>query len=65
MKTSLKNLLDKSNNTIYSFVDDFNAIIERKIDGYDGLTDTQLNDLLWHDADWVFEQLGISEEEED
>ena len=24
-----------------------------------GLTDTQLNDILWHDSDWVFEQLGI------
>lgn len=31
----------------------------------DGLTDTELNDLLWHDADWVLEQLGISEEEEE
>ena len=25
----------------------------------EGLTDTTLNDLLWHDSDWVFEQLGI------
>lgn len=25
----------------------------------DGLTDTQLNDLLWHDSDWCLEQLGI------
>lgn len=25
----------------------------------EGITDTQLNDLLWHDSDWVFEQLGI------
>lgn len=25
----------------------------------DGLTDTELNDLLWHDSDWVLEQLGI------
>ena len=31
----------------------------------DGLTDTQLNDLLWHDSDWVLEQLGIEEEEEE
>ncbi len=30
----------------------------------DGLTDTQLNDILWHDSNWVFEMLGISEEEE-
>jgi hypothetical protein len=25
----------------------------------DGLTDTELNDLLWHDSDWVLGQLGI------
>lgn len=29
----------------------------------DGLTDTQLNDLLRFESDWIFEQLGISEEE--
>lgn len=29
----------------------------------DGLTETQLNDILWFDSDWVFEQLGIEEEE--
>ena len=28
-------------------------------------TDTQINDLLWFDSDWVLEQLGISEEEEE
>lgn len=25
----------------------------------EGITDTQLNDLLWHDSDWCLEQLGI------
>jgi hypothetical protein len=30
----------------------------------DGLTDTQLNDILWFEPDWLYEQLGISEEEE-
>ena len=25
----------------------------------DGLTDTQLNDLLWFEEDWIFEMLGI------
>ena len=29
----------------------------------DGLTDTELNDLLWFDSDWVLENLGIKEEE--
>ena len=31
----------------------------------DGMTETQLNDLLWFDADAVFEWLGISDEDED
>ena len=29
----------------------------------DGLTMTELNDLLWFEADWVLEQLGLKEEE--
>lgn len=29
----------------------------------DGLTDTQLNDLLWFEEDWVFEMLGIEIED--
>ena len=29
----------------------------------DGLTDTQLNDILWFEEDWIFEQLGISDED--
>lgn len=28
----------------------------------DGLTDTALNDILWHDSEWVYEQLNIEEE---
>ena len=31
----------------------------------DGITDTQLNDLLWFDSEWIFDTLGISEEEEE
>ena len=30
----------------------------------DGLSETELNDLLWFDKNWVFEQLGISDGEE-
>ena len=30
----------------------------------DGLSETELNDLLWFDSEWIFEQLGISEDEE-
>ena len=43
--------------------DDFDCMVE---DLYpDGLTDTQLNDLLWFEDDWIFETLGIEDEEED
>ena len=30
----------------------------------EGLTDTELNDILWFDPDWILEALGIKEEEE-
>jgi hypothetical protein len=39
---------------------DFDFLIE---DLYpDGLTETELNDLLWFEADWIYEQLNIREE---
>ena len=28
----------------------------------DGLTDTQLNDILWFEDEWIYETLGIEEE---
>lgn len=41
-------------------VDEFDALIE---DIYpDGITETQLNDILWHDSDWVYETLGMEVE---
>lgn len=43
--------------------DDFDFLIEELYP--DGLTDTQLNDLLWFEEDFIFEHLGISENEED
>ena len=43
--------------------EEFDSLIE---DLYpDGLTDTQLNDILWFETDWIMEQLGISEEDND
>ena len=43
--------------------DELEAILE---DLYpDGMSETQLNDLLWFEDDWIFEMLGISEEEEE
>lgn len=41
---------------------DFDLLIEEIYP--EGLTDGQLNDLLWFDSEWIFEQLGISEEED-
>ena len=41
---------------------DFDCLIEELYP--DGLTDTQLNDLLWFEEDWIFEMLGIKIDEE-
>jgi hypothetical protein len=43
--------------------DDFNSLIEELYP--DGLTDTELNDILWFEEDWIFEQLGINTDEEE
>ena len=31
----------------------------------EGITSTQLNDILWFDSEWVCEALGMTEEEEE
>lgn len=41
--------------------DDFDYLIEELYP--DGLSETALNDLLWFDEEWIFEALGIREEE--
>ena len=43
--------------------DEFDALIEELYP--DGIDETQLNDILWFDSDWVLESLGIVEEDED
>ena len=43
-------------------VEEFDELIEEIFP--EGISDTQLNDLLWFDSEWIFETLGISEEEE-
>lgn len=43
--------------------DEFDALIEELYP--DGIDETQLNDILWFDDEWVLESLGIEEEEED
>lgn len=30
----------------------------------DGIDETKLNDILWFEEDWIFESLGMKEEEE-
>ena len=42
--------------------DEFCDIIEELYP--DGINRTTLNDIMWFDSDWIFETLGISEEEE-
>lgn len=43
--------------------EDFDNLMEELYP--DGLTETQLNDILWFESDWLFASLGISEEEEE
>lgn len=43
--------------------DEFDSLIEELYP--DGLTDTQLNDLLWFEEEWIFDQLGITKEEKE
>ena len=31
----------------------------------DGLTDTQLNDILWFEEEWIYETLGIPTDDEE
>ena len=39
---------------------DFDNLIEELYP--DGLSETQLNDILWFEEDWIFEMLGIEVE---
>lgn len=42
---------------------EFDSLIEELYP--DGLSETQLNDILWFEDEWIFESLGITEEEEE
>ena len=54
----------ETKNTIieHDKVDEFDSLIEELYP--DGLSETQLNDILWFDSEWCFEMLGISEDED-
>lgn len=41
--------------------DEFDSLIEELYP--DGLTDTQLNNILWFEKNWIFENLGIEVED--
>ena len=43
--------------------DEFDVLIEELYP--DGLTETQLNDILWFETDWLYESLDIREEKEE
>jgi len=41
--------------------EEFDSLIEELYP--DGIGQKQLNDLLWFDSDWLYEMLGIADEE--
>jgi len=43
--------------------EEFDSLIEELYP--DGIDETQLNDLLWFDEEWLYEVLGIADEEEE
>lgn len=55
-KDNAKELTNKQFDNLESILEDIYP---------NGITDTQLNDLFWFDFDWIKEQLGIDEEEEE
>jgi len=43
--------------------EEFDSLIEELYP--DGIDERHLNDLLWFEEDWIFEMLGIADEEEE
>lgn len=44
-------------------LDDLDFLLENLYP--EGISEGQLNDILWFESDWLFENLGIKEDEED
>lgn len=68
MEKSLENFeawsgaIDTKNKIVESSkCEEFDALIEELYP--EGLTETELNDLLWFESDWLFESLDINIEE--
>lgn len=51
--------------TVYNagMIDELEAFFESEYP--EGITETELNDILRFESDWVFEMLGIEEEEDE
>lgn len=47
----------------YGKAEEFDKLIEELYPN--GITNGALNDLLWFDADWIYENLGIPSEDEE
>ena len=47
----------------YDKEDELMELLEEITEGEPHFTETKLNDLLWFDEDYIFEALGIAEEE--
>lgn len=45
-----------------NMVDEFDSLIDELYP--EGLSDTQLNDILWFEEEWIYENIGIVIEEE-
>ena len=43
--------------------EEFDSMIEELYP--DGLSETQLNDILWFEREWIYESLGMEEETEE
>lgn len=43
--------------------EEFDAMMEELYP--EGMTETQLNDILWFESDWIYSTLGIEEGDED
>ena len=46
-----------------NLVSDVEALLEEAYPN--GMTETELNDLLWFESEWIFDSIGFSEEEEE
>lgn len=56
--------IDTKNTIIeHDLCDEFDSLIDELYPN--GLTDTELNDLLWHDSNWVYNLLEINEDEDE